>query len=83
MLMISLSSFCLWHESSIQLEDQNDENKAQKLEFEIAKYLKSKLPPKRTTLLAHKVDYFIGKCESFFSSVFMQSYVFVFHMPRW
>ncbi|XP_074598723.1 translocation protein 1 [Brevipalpus obovatus] len=43
-----------------ELEDQNDENKTQKLEFEIAKYLRSKLPPKRTTLLAHKVDYFIA-----------------------
>lgn len=42
------------------MEDQNDENKGQKLEFEIAKYLRSKLQAKRTTLLAHKVDYFIA-----------------------
>jgi len=31
-----------------------------KIEYEVAKYLKSKLPEKRITLLGHKVDYFIA-----------------------
>lgn len=31
-----------------------------KLEYEVAKYLRSKLPQKQTSFLGHKVDYFIG-----------------------
>ena len=38
-----------------------DENKIPKVEYEIAKYMRSKLPEKKTTLLGHKVDYFIGE----------------------
>lgn len=31
-----------------------------KSEYDIAKYLRSKLPAKQTNFLGHKVDYFIG-----------------------
>ncbi|CAG2101637.1 unnamed protein product [Medioppia subpectinata] len=37
-----------------------DSDKPSKVEYEIAKYLRSKLPPKKTTLLSHRVDYFIA-----------------------
>ncbi|XP_054165260.1 translocation protein SEC62-like [Oppia nitens] len=37
-----------------------DSEKPSKVEYEIAKYMRSKLPPKKTTLLSHKVDYFIA-----------------------
>jgi len=43
-------------ESDASLESE----KPSKVEYEIAKYLRSKLPPKKTTLLSHKVDYFIA-----------------------
>ncbi len=37
-----------------------------KLEYEVAKYLRSKLPQKQTSFLGHKVDYFIGTFNCFF-----------------
>lgn len=43
-----------------------DEDKPQKVECEVAKYLRSHLPQKQTTLHSHKVDYFIGMCYIFF-----------------
>ncbi|KAH9529550.1 Translocation protein S62 [Dermatophagoides farinae] len=44
-------------ESSVNNEELE---KPEKVEYEIAKYLRSNLPPKQTTLLGHKVDYFIA-----------------------
>lgn len=44
----------------LQPDIKIDDEKPSKAEYEIAKYLKDKLPPKKTTLLGHKVDYFIG-----------------------
>jgi hypothetical protein len=38
-----------------------DEDKIPKIEYEVAKYLRNNLPEKKTTLLGHKVDYFIGE----------------------
>ena len=38
-----------------------DENKVPKIEYEVAKYLRNMLPEKKTTLMGHKVDYFIGE----------------------
>lgn len=40
---------------------QPQEDKPTKQEYEVAKFLRAQLPPKKTTLLGHKVDYFIGK----------------------
>nr|XP_027198591.1 translocation protein SEC62-like [Dermatophagoides pteronyssinus] len=44
-------------ESSVNNEEFD---KPEKVEYEIAKFLRSNLPPKQTTLLGHKVDYFIA-----------------------
>ncbi|RWS25702.1 translocation protein SEC62-like protein [Leptotrombidium deliense] len=41
-------------------DSNSEEIKPSKVEYEVAKYLKSKLPPKKTMLLGHKVDYFIA-----------------------
>ncbi|KAF7491719.1 Translocation protein SEC62 [Sarcoptes scabiei] len=35
-------------------------DKPEKIEYEIAKFIRSRLPQKQTTLLGHKVDYFIA-----------------------
>lgn len=43
-----------------QTEIQHNENEPSKLEYDVAKYLRSKLPKKSTTLLRDKVDYFIA-----------------------
>ena len=40
-----------------------------KFEYEIAKFLRSKLPPKQNTLMGHKVDYFIGNNLSLIGEV--------------
>lgn len=45
------------------LEDKQEiqeESKPTKVEYAIAKYLRDKLPAKKTTLLSHKVEYFIA-----------------------
>ncbi|RWS07479.1 hypothetical protein B4U79_02176 [Dinothrombium tinctorium] len=49
-------TFASRSKSDSKLEDE----KPSKIEYEVAKYLKSKLPVKKTTLLGHKVDYFIA-----------------------
>jgi len=41
-------------------EVAKNEDEASKLEYEVAKYLRNKLPKKSTTLLRDKVDYFIA-----------------------
>lgn len=46
---------------SFQTELVSESDKPSKVEYQIAKYLRSKLPAKKTTLLSHKVDYFIGQ----------------------
>ena len=52
----SLNLFVMLFQSELVPES----DKPSKVEYEVAKYLRSKLPPKKTTLLGHKVDYFIG-----------------------
>lgn len=44
-----------------QSEPIVNSSETSKLEYDVAKYLRSKLPEKRTTLMGHKVNYFIGK----------------------
>jgi len=41
-------------------QEKVDEDKPEQIEKDVAKYLRSKLPQKRTTLVGHKVDYFIS-----------------------
>jgi translocation protein SEC62 len=43
-----------------QGDSKLDEDKPSKLEYDVAKYLRNNLPPKKTTLLGHKVEYFIS-----------------------
>lgn len=55
---------------SLQAEvANNDVAKPEKVEYEIAKFLRSNLPLKQTTLLGHKVDYFIGMTVTLFESI--------------
>ncbi|XP_023212021.1 translocation protein SEC62-like, partial [Centruroides sculpturatus] len=46
-------------------QDIQEESKPTKVEYAIAKYLRDKLPAKKTTLLSHKVEYFIGNITFF------------------
>lgn len=43
-----------------EADEAVEDDISQKRELEIAKYLRSKVPTKKTTLLGHKVDYFIA-----------------------
>lgn len=43
-----------------EVEIRPQDEKPSKMEYDVAKFLKGKLPEKRTTLLGHKVDYFIA-----------------------
>ncbi|XP_067123798.1 translocation protein SEC62 isoform X1 [Centruroides vittatus] len=46
---------------NVKLEQEiQEESKPTKVEYAIAKYLRDKLPAKKTTLLSHKVEYFIA-----------------------
>ncbi|KAH7960542.1 hypothetical protein HPB49_021059 [Dermacentor silvarum] len=38
--------------------------KPAKVEYDVARYLREKLPIKKTTLLSHKVEYFNGYLDS-------------------
>lgn len=48
-----------------QLDSKDLDKKPTKEEYAIARYLKQKLPEKKTTLLGHKVEYFIGNTYIF------------------
>lgn len=54
-------AFC---QKKVEIKPQDE--KPSRMEYDVAKFLKGKLPEKRTTLLGHKVDYFIGKRPSSF-----------------
>lgn len=53
-----------------------------KSEYEIAKYLRSKLPAKQTNFLGHKVDYFIGTFFGLFLFVTLALTVYLPHLAN-
>lgn len=55
MIFIAYLIYC-----KFQIDPKDLDKKPTKEEYAIAKYLKQKLPEKKTTLLGHKVEYFIG-----------------------
>ena len=60
---------CSSNKAARQAEAEAEEKQVPRIEYDVAKYLRARLPEKKTTLLGHKVDYFIGQWISLLVAV--------------